>query len=1156
MRLTTILLLVTFMQVSASTFAQKVTLNHSDSHLKSVLKELKAQTGYNFLYTERQLKNAKPVSIQVRNTELGQVLQQLFADQPLSYELDSRTIVIREKSSPRKAPVTENKIEVPMEEQQPIRGRVVNDKGEPLVGATVYVLDSNGKRTETLTVADKDGNFQLDNVQEGTMLEVVYLGYAAQTVAARTKLGTITLMPFSVTVEDVEVVLNTGYQKISKERATGSFVLLDNQDINLQVGPDILQRLKGISNSVQFDESSTRPPLTVRGLSTINGPASPLIVIDDFPYEGDLSNINPNDIENISILKDAAAASIWGARAGNGVIVITTKRGTAAKTPAILYNSNFTAATKPDIFYYGQISSRDFIEIEKQLFEKGFYTDRETNINRLALSPVVEALILNRDDDGELSDNELKEKLETLANRDVRRDFQDLVYQIGFNQQHSLSVNGGSDRFNYYISGGHDRDIDVLNSRYSRSTVKATNSFKPIQKMEVTTSLSYISSKDRSGNNGYTGVPNQINGRTIYPYTDLNDALDIYRKPFTDTVGGGRLIDWLYYPLLESKEAFETTSLSHILANAGINYQLLKGLGSSIRYQYEKQQRHSENLYTPQSFFARDLVNKFSAVNQANGSVRYVVPMGGIIGNLHNNMVSSNLRAQLDYDYGDDRSQVYILGGGEIREIRQYSNGYRTYGYDPQLLTHGKTDFLNAYTNIITGSREFIPDGTSFSGRTYRYTSLFLNASYTYKDKYTLSGSARKDASNLFGVRSNEKGVPLWSLGGKWDLHRESFFDFQWIDLFALRSSFGHSGNVDQNRSAVTTINYLGPGATFTNFPQATVSQFPNPDLRWEKVSTWNLGIDLSLFKRFLTGSVEYYRKKGADLFGVAANDYTNGIGTVVKNVANMEGQGLDINVNANWLQRKLNWTTSINFNYNTDKVTRYYHNTRLGSFYVNDGELISAIEGSPVYSILSYPFAGLDASDGSPMGFLDGVPSTDYLGILAQLQIEDLAFGGNALPRYFGNILNSFSYKNLTFNFNLSYKLGHYFRRRSIDYYGLFNFGRTHADFYRRWKVPGDELYTNIPSMDLNGSPERSSFYNNSTALVTSASHIRLQFINLSYRIPFRHRDENGRSEIELFANCSNLGLLWRSNKKGIDPDFQLMPAPRHYSFGVRAKL
>lgn len=984
-----------------------------------------------------------------------------------------------------------------------------------------------------------------------------HIGYVTKTLSPEYfQQSREVIIPLISKVNEIKeiVVLNTGYQKISRERTTGSFTFLNNQELNLQVGSDVLQRLRGIANSIQFDESTNRPPITVRGLSTINGPKDPLIVVDDFPYEGDISNLNPNDIENVTILKDAAAASIWGTRAGNGVIVITTKKGKAQTLPTIGYNTNFTNIAKPDIFHYGQISPKDYIDIERQLFENGFYDNREASTNKLALSPVVEYLILNRDN--QLSNEELNERLQSLSIRDVRDDFNNLIYQKGFNQQYALNIRGGSQRNTYYISGGHDKNVTVLDGKYSRNNLRASNSFSPINDMEVTTGIFYTQSKDLSGRHGYTGISNQINSRTIYPYTDLRQALDIYRKHFTETFGDGKLMDWLYYPLTESQHSTKTASLNHIQANVGINYRLFKGFASSIKYQYEKQQGQSTDLYDKDSFFARDLVNKFTVINQTTGALNYGVPQGSVIDNQHRNVVSSNIRAQLNYDYQDERSQLYILAGGEAREIKNYSNGNRTYGYNPELLTHGKVDLVNSHINNVTDSREFLPDGTSFSDRTNRYTSLFFNTSYTYKNKYTITGSVRKDASNLFGVRSNEKGIPLWSIGGKWDLYKEDFFDLSWVNLLSLRSSYGHSGNVDQNRSALTTITYLGGGATFTNFPQAGVTQYPNPDLRWEKVSTLNIGIDLSLFGNRMKGSIEYYKKTGTDLFGEAANDYTNGIGTLIKNVANMRGKGMDVNLNTNWIRGQFNWTTGLNLSYNTDKVTTYHHNTRLGSFYVTNGELISAIEGTPVYSILSYPFAGLSPIDGSPMGFLEGVPSTSYVDIMAKLQVEDLAFGGNALPPYFGNILNSFSYKEFTFNINLSYKLGHSFRRTSIDYNGLFNFGRSHSDFYDRWMVPGDELRTEVPSMDLDATSQRSGFYSNSTALVESANHVRIQFINLSYKLPLSIKRGNRRGEVELFTNCSNLGLLWKENKYGIDPDFRSIPSQRNYSLGIRAKL
>lgn len=1031
------------------------------------------------------------------------------------------------------------------------------------------VLDSiSGKSLEGVNIKEetsgnsavsaKNGSFSIRPAGTAHIaLSFTFLGYEPKTVIIRELTNADTLLvvlkPRMVGLQEVEIV-NTGYQKIPRERATGAFTFIDRKNLNLQIGADALQRLKGISNSVLFDENSNRTPVTVRGLSTINGPKNPLIIVDDFPYEGDLANLNPNDIENISILKDAAAASIWGTRAGNGVIVITTKKGAIAKPTSVFYNSNVNVISKPDLYYYDQMSTADFIEVETVLFNQSFYDQRENDMNRLALSPVVELLILNRD--GKLTGDMLKEHLTHLSGRDVRRDFDQYIYRAGVNQQHALSLSGGSQKVSYYLSGGYDRNMGTLGEKFTRTNLKANHTIKLIDKLNVNTTLSYTRNSGSSGRHGYNGTSNVINGRTIYPYTDLTKPLDIYRKPFTDTVGQGLLLDWKYYPLTESSNAYQSSKLEHLLATASMEYAIVKGLRASIRYQYEKQLGETADLQNENSFIARDLINRFSVLNYNNRSVKYIVPKGGILSDTYESVRASNARAQLNYDITTGRHDFHVLGGAEIREIVTTSNSYRNYGYDEDLLTYGKTDYLNGYTNLVTGSREFIPDGVSASERILRYTSLFVNASYTYQNKYTLSASARKDASNLFGVKSNEKGVPLWSLGAKWDVAKESFFRSEWLDYFSLRSSFGYSGNVDNSRSAVTTISYLGAGATFTNFPQSNISQFPNPELRWEKIATWNIGVDYSIGSGFLTGSIEYYGKKGTDLFGVAPNDYTNGLGTVVKNVANMVGRGVDLQVNGRWIKGAIDWNTGINFNYNTDRVTRYYLNSRLGSFYLSDGQLMSAIEGRPVYAVLSYEFAGLSNVDGSPLGLLDGEPSSDYPAIAAQTSVDELAFGGNALPKYFGNILNTFTYKNWSLAINISYKLGYFFRRTGIDYYGLFNFGRGHRDFAKRWLKPGDELITDVPSMITDASNERSSFYNNSTALVTNGSHIRLQFVNLSYRFMAPWQSEASKGNLELFANFSNIGLLWKANKQGIDPDFPLMPNPKTYALGIHAQF
>lgn len=1133
------------LQVSAAGFAQRMTFTRKQVSLEQIFKEITKQTGYQILYADKGIDAAKVINADFKNADLAEVMDKCLQKQPLSYVIEDKSIVIRikEKSIFDKVLDYINAID--------LKGKVLDEKGQPLPKATIKVKGSN-----RAVFTDENGAFHLDNLDENAVLEVYYLGYKTKEItAAALKANPSVQMEIKAgELDEVTVMVNTGYQNIPKERATGSFTQISNETINKQVGGNILRRLEGIASGISFDKSGSRPGITVRGLSSINGSNAPLIILDNFPYEGDVNNINPNDIENITILKDAAAASIWGTRAGNGVIVITSKKGAFNAPLKIQFNSNVTITDRPDLFDIKQMSTSDFIDVEQQLYAKGKFDAQIKSKSKPELSEVLELLIANKSD--------AKQRIDELRNYDIRNDAMKYLYNTAVDQRYALSFQGGSKTMTYNVSGGYDKNISSLSEQYNRVNLRVANVFKPIEKLQISTSLYYTRSSNESGKPRYDGA--SIDGKRIYPYTRLKDAngndipVDVFRRTYTDTAGMGKLLDWKYYPLYDYKHNTLTNNIQSILANVGLRYELTKDLNVDLKYQYEHQQLKGKHLKDVNSFDARTTINRYSKLNRKTGVVDYVAPYGGILTNSEASVISQNARAQLNYQKTIGDHSIAALAGTEVRQISTISSAYSVYGYDDDLLKTGKVDYLHSAPDFIDGSLQFLPDGIRADDRLNNYISLFGNASYTYKQRYTLSGSVRKDMSNLFGVSTNDKGIPLWSAGASWNISDESFYDVSFLPYLKLRTTYGFSGNLDSRKSAVTTFRSLSP-AFYTSLPQSIVDQFANPELRWEKVKMFNIGADFQLINNVLSGSIEYYHKKGLDLFGPAEMDYTtNGAGVITKNVANMAGKGIDVELSSRIIDRQFKWTQQFNFSYNTNTVTKYFERSTYGSDYINDGSSVFPRVGEPLYTIVSHKWAGLDPLTGDPQGYLNGQVSKDYKEFIGPKSlIDNMVFHGSATPVVFGNFLNTVSWKELYLTVNVTYKMGYYFRRKSINYNDLTgnNVRIGHADFASRWQKPGDEKNTNVPSFIYPDDLNRNSFYNGSEVLVSRADHVRLQFVNLAYNLKRTQWLKLPVQQVQFFANASNLGILWRANKFKVDPEYNNSITPSgSFSLGLRA--
>lgn len=1041
--------------------------------------------------------------------------------------------------------------------QMRIAGKVIAaNTGLPLEG--VSVISANHSSTTA-----KDGNFIITVTALPDTIVFTHVNFIALRMPITGSNNSTLVVRMEPDVKQIdEVVVNTGYQTIPKERATGSFNTISNKLYNEQTGSNVLNRLESIANGLLFDHKSggnTKTNIVIRGLSTIEGPGAPLVVVDNFPYDGDINNINPNDVENISILKDAAAASIWGTRAGNGVIVITTKKGRFNQATRIQVNTNVTIGAKPDLFYLPTINAADFVEVEKMLYSKGFYKSTLNSYRRLPVSPVVE--LLARKDNGSISGAEADSRIAALKEHDIRSDYNNYVYTPLVNQQYNINMQGGDKHIAWSFSAGADKNTNEKKDVYNRVNLRSNNSFRITDRLEINTGIGYTQSRTRVGKQGY-GQSNTANG-ALPVYTFLADAagnalpvMKDFRQAYLDTLGGGKLLDWNYYALDDYKHIDNSMVLQDMTGTLGINYTVTKGLTAALKYQYERQTSSGRVLYGEQSYYTRNLVNSFTQLN-SQGELVYPIPKGGIIDTDNGLLEAHNLRGELNYQHQWKISGLNMLAGAEIRNSRTTGNSSRAYGYNDKILTYANVDYVTPFPNLINGFEYTIQDNNGFTDMLYRYVSYFANAAYTMDQKYTVSLSGRRDGSNLFGVDYNQKTVPLWSAGASWDIYKEKFYQVPALAYLRLRTTYGVSGNADPTRSAVTTLLY-GANSSYTRTPYARIDQFANPGLRWERVRMFNIGIDFKTRGNRLSGSIDFFRKKGIDLFGTAPIDYTGaGEATMVKNAATIRGYGWDFALNSINVQSAVQWTTNLNLSINKETVVDYYLPDPQIVNFTSGGANISAIKGRPVYALYGYRWQGLDRATGDPQGFADGHVSKDYSAIMGSTNLNDLVYKGSALPIVSGNMGNTVSWKNISVTARIVYKFGYWFKRPSINYSNLFTSRQGNSDFALRWQNPGDEAHTNVPSMVYPRNTSRDNFYTGAEILLEKADHVRLQYISLSYDILQANNNRLPFSSMQVYVNVNNVGIIWRANDKGIDPDYYNgLAAARNMAVGVKVNF
>ncbi|MCK9305559.1 MAG: SusC/RagA family TonB-linked outer membrane protein, partial [Bacteroidales bacterium] len=891
---------------------------------------------------------------------------------------------------------------------------------------------------------------------------------------------------------------------------------------------------------------------------------------DGFAVEDGLASINPNDVETVHVLKDASAASIWGARSSNGVVVITTKR--AKKGLHVKFNSFISVQDKIDLDYANPIaSSKDALRWEKYLWDNdktfsSFSISREVDGNN---NPATFGItLMNMRDLGRISESEYNQQIAKLEQTDYKDDVYKYLLENAVTQNYDLSVNGASDRNQYVFNVRYTRDQSSY--KYNNNQEILAN-FRNIYSVTrwLDFNFSIMTRFSKSNNSGAS----LSDIKDISPYERIINDDGSYTKmvgahyqEFIDDVNGVFPKDWNYNLLQEIKSREILSDRNSLRMQTSLNFKLFKGLTYEAKFQYELYKTENNSYYSEDSYYVRDQINKWVDYDEGTRTVsKLYVPLGGQLIKGYYTNKAYNFGNQLKYNQTFGRHEVT---GGLFTEISSSINesyGAPTvFGYDPDMLTT-QTPEIYYPIHSYWGATNYTLNGLDPSLRytDERFFSILGNAAYTLDNKYSLTGSFRIDASNLIVDDPKYRYAPFWSVGLNWKADREDFIqDIDFFERLNVRFSYGHTGNVVTSTSFVPLVTLMGVYSP-TGVEYAVINDYGNPALTWERTKSTNFGIDFALKGPKLYGTIELYNKHGIDIVGEIDLPRLTGTSLQEFNTAEILNRGVELNLNYELSSPSidLTWLTKLNFSYNYSKVL----SLRRVSYSSASIRVPHFEEEMPVGAIYSYKYLGMNENNIPYMQgigentwtFNDVAPSTsdhrDYL-----------IYSGSNQPKVLLGWQNSLYFKGFHLSAFLTGEFGHIFRRPTFNYPILTN-SKESSILHKDVVQVLDNTATDIPIMPSTTETNLQSWGTLAQYLHTTidkASSIRLQEVNLSYNLPSSLTSGIGLSNIRLYCQVSNVGLLWSASRDGIDPRYilnssssaatTLVKPPRKYTFGL----
>lgn len=1088
-----------------------------------------------------------------------------------------------------------------------VSGVVKDQDGNPMPGVTIRLKGSSSQGC----ASDIDGKFSMQVPYTGKeMLVVSFIGMKTQELKVTPNVAmNIVLQPDEKTLEEVVV---TGYQKIDRKLFTGAATRVEMDDIKLGGESDIAKSLEGQVAGVSVQNVSstfgTAPKIRVRGASSIYGNQKPLWVVDGVVLEdavevstdqlnsGDLSTLvssgvaglNMDDIESMQILKDVSATALYGARAMNGVIVVTTRKGRAGRID-VNYSTNISIKPRPTCDDYNILNSRDQMSINRELYEKGWTNVAKTQVAS-AHGPY-----------GKMFDMIAGNELPWVDNNDAlnaflrkyetaNTDWFDVLFKTGVQQQHTLSVSGGNEKSSFYASVGYLHDSGwTVADEVDRYTALLKGTFNITKRFTVTaqTNLSYRDQKlngisdsqnDVGGVDRFTGriSRNFDNNPFLYALEtsrairvrDDDDNLEFFRRNYAD-----------YNVLDELSKNITNVNVRDMSFMADLNYKILDNLTVSGRlsaryFQAERTRTIHETSNEANAYRAGTMPGDSEQIRDANNllyekpgsttGIKYsVLPEGGIYEAINDKMTNYYMNANINWNpkIGDDHLFTTMLGA-EVRYVdrdNDWNNGFGHF-FDGGNVSMPSPNYLE----------KLAMDGESYFGKSGsydRFAAFFLNAGYSYKGKYTLNGTVRYDGSNRLGRSTTARWLPTWNISGKWAVKEENFLtDVNWLSTLNLRATYGLNaslGNASNSTLIARARRSSRPFHPSASELEIYLESLENSDLTWEKQYELNLGADLGFFDNRLNIEFNYYKRDGFDLIGLYR---TNGVGGQMDkmgNIADMNSHGFEVALSARPLQiGDFKWNINVNYSYHKTKLKKLK-----SSAWVAEATSIYGVpvNGGPVRGIYSARFAGLDG-EGIPMFYDRNDNKVHYLEMQTD-DFADFAYSGNLEPTTNAGMQHIFSWKGISLSVLFSGQFGHKKRVMQNFSYAYTDLEALTEHLKNRWRVSGDEVYTDIPAIldaDRLNKPDQSNvimaynLYGISDRWLADASFIRLKNVGVNYNLPQSLLSKWKIKKVSIGFQATNLALIWLADRKklgGEDPEFvwsggSSMPISRQYTF------
>lgn len=1100
MKLAVIILLSAGMTASANGYSQNISLTITKAPLERVFSEIRKQSGYEFLYTSKMLNKAKRVDLNVRNSRIEEVLEICFKDQPFDYTIIGKTVVLK----PRQGLGTS--VQVVQEVQAPVRGQVIDGKGDPVVGATVQVRGNQGKVTST----DENGRFSLD-VKEGEEIVVSHVSFQTRIVRiGKSESITITLQE---NISQLEQITITGYTDYSRRESPSATSYVGSKDINLTPMSTVDQILQGRVPGMSVSSGSGQPgqsaSVVIRGIGSIGGSSTPLYIMDGIPIESNyFQTINPQDIESVTVLKDASAKALYGSRGSNGVIVITTKKGKKGSL-RVGYSSQygFSDLTSPR---FEMMDAKERLKFEEEV---GSETGRDVgpgwtysplNPNYAAQSPAWQqraGIILD-------------------SLRSMNTDWRDLFFQKGRFMQQQVSLSGGNENIQFYNALGVWNEDGIVKrtglDRYSLRSNINMNYGKFTAGLNL--SLGYSTSRF-TYNEGGTGVGSPMASVYYalpyeYPYTPdgvLHATDDVI--PFLDTREGSRGIDALY-GTSNKTEQFKT------IIGLNMGYEILPGLKATTRAGIDLRNSTDQIFFNPDSYIGSRQAGQEGSFGEGLRRNYNIVSTSGIT-----------------YKNRMDKHDFEISGFFEYLYNHYRSFNYTGYGIDNR---------LPETPAGITVSGTFLP--SLGGGRSSSALASFMGVGrYTYDEKYTLTASYRYDGASSVPKVNRWNG--FYSVGANWDIKREDFLkSSDFISTLRLRASYGQTAS--PFGGDFLYLPTYSVSTTYGGQPAIRPAAIGNPNFDWEYVNEFNTGFDLALFNsQRLKIIFDFYNRITENMFIDQPLSATAGVpsGTAPLSTGKMRNRGIEFNVSGDVIYtNNFKWNIGVNAGLNENEILFVTDVTDE----LPDGDTRVIKVGYPYGTYMAPKWGGVDPETGDALYInRDGTKTTVY-----NEENQKAPDFGSFYPKLTGGITTSASFKNFTLDALLSFVSGVQ-RWNNIDFYienqRYMTSNQSRRLLYDRWKKPGDQ--TLLQRIDI---PR-----NFTSKDIQDASFMRLRNLKVSYSVPAQVLSNiNFIKSIDLFAQGENL-FTW-TDWRGLDPENNRVygrfeyPNARTYTAGINVNF